>query len=109
MPNRTDTFGRTTILSYDGTSTSSGGFSMTLPLIGGLSFSGGGYCHASIRLDDDRVTSVYYNGETRSNGAPDAYCAPLVRGCFSRPPQRAAPAPAPSSSDPEQQPTSPDR
>jgi hypothetical protein len=94
VPNRKDKLDQTTILSYDGTSTNSGGFSVTLPIVGGLSFSGGGYCHVSIRLDNDRVTSVHYSGETNSTAAPDAYCAPVVRGCFSHPPQRAPQAPA---------------
>jgi hypothetical protein len=99
VPNRKDRLDQTTILSYDGTSTNSGGFSVTLPVVGGLSFSGGGYCHVTVRLDNDRVTSVRYSGETSSTAAPDAYCAPVVRGCFSRSPQRPPAAPA-AKSDP---------
>jgi len=99
VPNRKDRLDQTTILSYDGTSTSSGGFSATLPVVGGVSFSGGGYCHVTVRLDNDQVTSVHYNGETNATVAPDAYCAPMVKGCFSRPPHRAA-RPTPVSSAP---------
>jgi hypothetical protein len=83
VPNRIQTFQpRTTILSYDGTSTSSGGLSVTLPVVGGLSFSGGGYCHLVARLDDGKVTAIHYTGETNATFGSEAYCAPLVRSCL---------------------------
>jgi hypothetical protein len=89
VPNRKDSFGQTTILSYDGTSTSTGGVNVTLPVVGGgVSVSGGGYCHLEARLDNDRVTSIRYAGEKDATLAPDAYCASLVRGCFARLPKR---------------------
>jgi hypothetical protein len=88
VPNRKDSFGQTTILSYDGTSTSTGGINVILPVVGGgVSVSGGGYCHLEARLDNDRVTSIRYAGEKDATLAPDAYCAPLVRGCFARLPK----------------------
>jgi hypothetical protein len=98
VPNRKDSFGETTILSYDGTSTSTGGVNVTLPVVGGgVSVSGGGYCHLEARLDNDRVTSIRYAGEKDATLAPDAYCAALVRGCFAHPPERASAAEKPSS------------
>jgi hypothetical protein len=94
VPNRKDSFGQTTILSYDGTSTSTGGVNVTLPVVGGVvSVSGGGYCHLEARLDNDRVTSIRYAGEKDATLAPDAYCAPLVRGCFARRPKHGADEP----------------
>jgi hypothetical protein len=94
VPNRHDLFGRTTVLSYDGSSTSTGGMSITLPIVGGISFTGGGYCHMNVRLDNGRVTAVHYTGETDAFLSPEAYCAPLVRACL----QSLHPAaPAPSS------------
>lgn len=74
VPNRRDRFDRTTILSYDGTSTSSGGMSIPLPQAGGVNF-------------DGRGTSIRYNGEKDGTIARDSYCAPLVRACFGDPPQ----------------------
>ncbi|SKA30543.1 hypothetical protein SAMN02745126_04982 [Enhydrobacter aerosaccus] len=89
VPNRRAEFGQTTILSYDGaSSTSSGGIAVTLPIVGGISFSGGGYCHIIARLENGRVASIRYNGEKDATAAPDAYCAPLVRACFVRVPVR---------------------
>jgi len=82
VPNRRDIFNQTMILSYDGNSTSSGGMSLTLPIVGSINFSGGGYCHMNVRIDSDRVTEVHYLGETDAPMAPEAYCAPLVRSCM---------------------------
>ncbi|HVY13678.1 MAG TPA: hypothetical protein VHB27_00520 [Rhodopila sp.] len=108
VPNRRDTFGQTAILSYDGSSTSSGGLSLALPIVGDLSFSGGGDCHMTVRLDEGRVSQVRYSGETDATFAPDAYCAPLVRTCLKDLPPQSRPqpvtsagsAPAPRSSPP---------
>ncbi|MGX9430595.1 MULTISPECIES: hypothetical protein [Bradyrhizobium] len=86
VPNRKDKFDETTILSYDGTSTNSGGLSLASPVGGGLSLSGGGYCHLTARLDKGRVTSIRYTGETDAALSPKAYCAPLVRSCMARSP-----------------------
>ncbi len=94
VPNRRDRFGRTSVLSYDGNSTSTGGMTVTLPIVGGVSFSGGGYCHMNVRLDGGRVTAVHYTGETDAFLSPEAYCAPLVRSCLQTL-HPAAPAPAP--------------
>jgi hypothetical protein len=84
VPDQKAVFGKTEILTYDATSTSSTSF--TIPLIGGVGTSFGGYCHTVIRLDNGLVDGVRYVGETNAFIAPDAYCAPSVRGCLSNPP-----------------------
>jgi hypothetical protein len=83
-PDQKSTFENTEILTYYATSTSSSSFS--LPVVGGIGFSNGGYCHAIIRLDDGVVTGVRYTGENRAFAAPDAYCAPIVGDCVNDPP-----------------------
>lgn len=80
VPDQHSTFGNTDILTYYATSTSSDSYS--IPIIGGISFSNGGYCHATFRVVDGRVTQVLYSGEKNATGAPDAYCAPIVRTCI---------------------------
>lgn len=95
VPNRRDTFDQTTILTYDGSAISSGGFNVTLPVVGGLNFTGGGYCRLTARIDKGRVTSIRYAGEIDAPLAPEAYCAPLVRSCMDHPPPRPPPAAPP--------------
>lgn len=84
-PDQHATFGNTDILTYYATSTSNSGFSLGLPLVGGLNLTGGGYCHATFRLEDGRVAEVRYTGETSATLAPNAYCAPIVRSCINHP------------------------
>jgi hypothetical protein len=76
-PEQRSTFGDTDILTYIGNSTSN----KSVNLLGVISLSGGGYCHAIFRAKDGRVEQVHYSGETNATLAPDAYCAPIVRGC----------------------------
>lgn len=85
VPEQHSAFGDTEILTYYATSTSSGGFTLGLPLLGGLSLAGGGYCHATFKLDSGRVTELRYTGETNAAFAPNAYCAPIVRSCVNNP------------------------
>jgi len=80
-PDQHSTFGDTDILTYFGNSTSNKVFSLGMPFFGGLTISGGGYCHAIFRVREGRVAEVRYSGETDATLAPDAYCAPIVRGC----------------------------
>ncbi len=112
VPNRRERFGQMSVLSYDGSSTSSGGLSLTLPVVGGLSFTGGGNCHLAVRVDSGRVSSIRYTGEVDAPFAPRAYCAPLVRSCVTQPPSPApvqAPAPqAPLGSQAEPPPAYPE-
>jgi hypothetical protein len=83
-PDEKSVFGKSEVLTYYATSTSSSSYS--IPVIGGIGFSNGGYCHTIVRLDDGLVTDVRYVGETRAFAAPDAYCAPSVGGCVTNPP-----------------------
>ncbi|HUN40568.1 MAG TPA: hypothetical protein VMU81_09780 [Acetobacteraceae bacterium] len=79
-PDQHSTFGNTDILTYDATSTSNDSYG--IPIIGGMSFSNGGYCHATFRVTNGHVTQILYSGEKNATGAPDAYCAPIVRTCM---------------------------
>jgi hypothetical protein len=80
-PDQHSTFGDTDILTYIGNSTGNKGVNLGLPPLGGVTLGGGGYCHAIFRVKDGRVAEVRYSGETNASLAPDAYCAPIVRGC----------------------------
>ncbi len=79
-PDQHASFGNTDVLTYYATSSSSTSYS--LPIVGGIGMSNGAYCHATFRVDNGRVTRVLYSGEKNATGAPDAYCAPIVRSCL---------------------------
>jgi hypothetical protein len=83
-PDEKAVFGNVEILTYYASSTSSSNFS--IPVVGGIGFTNGGYCHAVIRLQDGRVVALRYTGETRACAAPYAYCAPIVGDCVRNPP-----------------------
>jgi hypothetical protein len=100
VPDQHSSFGDMDILTYYATSTSSDSYS--IPIIGGMSFGNGGYCHATFQLKDKHVTQILYSGEKNATGAPDAYCAPIVRTCMAHLQQMSAvstitPAASPSS------------
>jgi hypothetical protein len=80
VPDQHATFGSTDVLTYYATSTSSDSFS--LPVVGGLGFSNGAYCHATFTVQHGQVTQLLYSGEKNATGAPDAYCAPIMRTCM---------------------------
>lgn len=80
VPDQHATFGNTEVLTYYANSASSTSYSV--PVVGGLSFSNGGYCHATFRLDNGHVTRLLYSGEKNATLAPDAYCAPIMRTCL---------------------------
>ncbi len=95
VPAQHSEFGNTSILTWTSTLTSSPSVSLSLPVTGGLSLSGGGSCGATIRLENGRVTEVRYTGENGEPLAPNAYCAPIVRSCVQHPePTRGAVPPA---------------
>jgi hypothetical protein len=79
-PDQHATFGDVDVLTYYATSTSSMNYS--IPVIGGLGFSNGGYCHATFDLKDGHVVRVLYSGEKNAFVAPDAYCAPIMNTCL---------------------------
>jgi hypothetical protein len=93
VPDEQAAFGSTKILTYYSTSTSS--TSISIPLIGGIGDSYGGYCHTIVKLQNGRVMGVRYTGETNAFVAPNAYCASTVRGCVNDPPAPTMPGPAP--------------
>jgi hypothetical protein len=101
-PDQHSTFGDTDILTYYATSASSTSYS--IPIVGGLSFSNGGYCHATFTVKDGHVTQLLYSGEKNATLAPDAYCAPIVRTCLAHlqemPQQASQPVAAPAPNTP---------
>jgi hypothetical protein len=80
VPDQHQSFGDTDVLTYYANSTSN--VSYSLPIVGGLGFGNGAYCHATFRVDSGRVTHVLYSGEKNATLAPDAYCAPISRTCL---------------------------
>lgn len=69
--------GKTTLLTYFANST------RTFSLSPGLaSLSMGGYCHTTVRIEDDRVARVEFSGDTTSLLSRDAACAPIVKTCL---------------------------
>ena len=80
VPDQHASFGATDVLTYYATSSSS--MSYSLPIVGGLGLSNGGYCHATFRIDDGRVTRLLYSGEKNATLAPSSYCAPILRTCM---------------------------
>ncbi len=80
VPDEHASFGSTDVLTYYATSSSS--TSYAVPVVGGLAFSNGGYCHATFRVDDGHVSRLLYSGEKNATLAPSSYCAPIVRTCL---------------------------
>lgn len=93
VPDQHSSFGSTNILTYYATSTSNSSFS--IPVVGGVGFGNGGYCHATFQLVDGHVKQILYSGETNAAFAPNAYCAPILRTCLHHLAQMPAPASSP--------------
>lgn len=79
VPDQHQSFGTTDVLTYYATSSSSTSYSV--PIVGGIGLSNGGYCHATFRVDEGRVTRLLYSGEKNATLSPDSYCAPIMRTC----------------------------
>ena len=95
LPDQRITIGKNVqILTYDVSSPTSGGISLTVPFLGGISFSGGGYCHVTFKIQNNAVTEVRYSGDKDEIGAPDSVCAPVVSACL-RYPEHYAPVNTP--------------
>jgi hypothetical protein len=72
VPDQHVSAGATDIFTYYATSTSS--MSYSIPVVGGLGMSNGGYCHATFTLENRRVSRILYSGEKNAVLSPDAYC-----------------------------------
>jgi hypothetical protein len=79
VPDQHSSFGNVDVLTYYATSTSNDSYG--IPVVGGMSFTNGGYCHATFQITSGYVTQILYSGEKNATGAPDAYCAPILRTC----------------------------
>jgi hypothetical protein len=105
VPDQHSTFGPTDLLTWDSTSSSGDGISFTLPVIGGgVSLSGGGYCHLTARVEYGVTRIIRYSGQTSAIGSPDSYCAPIVRSCLSSLRAGNTPTPVPTQSPTPPQP-----
>jgi hypothetical protein len=82
LPDQKLTEGRTTLFMYSANSSHS--LSLTIPVIDFVGASFSGYCHATFRIEKDRVIAVHYSGDTDDplGGGQDAVCAPIVRSCY---------------------------
>lgn len=81
-PDHIEQFGpRSEFRTYAHDTSADSGFSITLPVIGGVSLGGGGYCRATFQMQDGRVTALRYAGDKDALLAPDALCAPLIKSC----------------------------
>ncbi|MBV9784651.1 MAG: hypothetical protein JO264_12615 [Acidisphaera sp.] len=92
-PDKRTKIGDDEILTYFASSNSAGGIDLTLPIVGGINFSGGGYCHATFKLVGGHVTELRYTGDNSELLGPQGVCAPIVRDCLNHPePLQSAPA-----------------
>jgi hypothetical protein len=80
-PDQRTTVDGSDVLTYYNSSSSSGGVNLTLPIVGGVSFSGGGYCHTTFKVTDGRVAQVHYTGDNDETLGTHGVCAPIIRGC----------------------------
>lgn len=82
LPDQKVTDHKTTLFMYNANSSHS--VSLTIPVIDFVGASFNGYCHATFRIEKDRVVAVNYSGDTDDplGGGKDAVCAPIVRSCY---------------------------
>jgi hypothetical protein len=83
LPDQKVTKAKTSIFTYFASPTRT--VSLTVPLINVIGVSFAGYCHATFRLYNGRVTEIRYTGDTDSMGSKDSACAPIVRSCIQSP------------------------
>lgn len=79
-PDQHSSFDNTDVLTYYASSTSN--LSWSLPVVGGIGLTNGGYCHATFQITNGRVVRLLYSGEKNASLAADAFCAPIVRTCL---------------------------
>ena len=82
LPDQKLTSGKTTLFTYNSSSTRN--LSLSVPIVSGIGVSYGGYCHATFRLDNGHVAQVHYSGDTDGFGVKDSACAPIVRSCLEK-------------------------
>lgn len=82
LPDQKITKGKTTLFTY--TATAGRTLNLTVPIVNGIGMSFGGYCHATFRLEDGRVTDINYSGDTTTFEGEDSVCAPIVRSCVEK-------------------------
>jgi hypothetical protein len=82
FPTKTEHINGEELDTYEVTKSGSPGLSVTLPLVGGLSVSSTGNCHATFRLSDEKVIQISYAGDTSSTLGRDTECSVVVEHCL---------------------------
>jgi hypothetical protein len=83
LPDKEATRDKTTLLVYNAPNAST--VNLSIPIINGVGVSMAGYCRATFRLENGRVTTVTYNGDSDPLEGENSACGALVRACGSRP------------------------
>jgi hypothetical protein len=82
LPTHTETRGTSTYDTYEQSFSGASGFSASLPLVGGINFAGSGYCHATFKIVDGKVSEVDYAGDTGDLLGHVSNCSSLVDHCL---------------------------
>lgn len=81
LPDKEATKGKTTLLSYNATSART--VNLSIPIVNGIGVSMAGYCRATFRLENGRVASVSYTGDSDPLEGENSACGSLMRACLS--------------------------
>ena len=84
IPDHTLTKGKTTLFTYTGTAART--LNVSVPIVNGIGMSFSGNCRATVRLQNGRVTSVNYSGDSYGFEGRESVCASIVRACLKNQP-----------------------
>ena len=82
LPDKQATTGKTTLLSYNAPSART--VNLSIPIVNGIGVSIAGYCRATFRLENGRVTGLTYTGDGDPFEGRNSACGALMRACLSR-------------------------
>ncbi len=82
LPTKSETRGTATYDTYEQAAASNSGLAASLPLLGSISLAGSGYCHATFKVVNGKVTEVDYAGDTGDLLGHVANCSVLVDHCL---------------------------
>lgn len=80
IPDHTLTRGKTTLFTYSEPAART--LNISVPIVNGIGMSFGGNCRATMRLENGRVVSVNYSGDSYGFEGPNSVCASIVRACL---------------------------
>jgi hypothetical protein len=81
LPDKEATKGKTRLLSDNATGART--VNLSIPIVNGIGVSMAGYCRATFRLENGRVASVSYTGDSDPLEGANSACAALMRACLS--------------------------